>query len=83
MSINELPQTDSIEELARFWDSHDLTDFEDDLEEVNDPVFKRETVVKIHLSPEDAEALKRLAEAKGIPFEDLIREWIREKVRPA
>jgi hypothetical protein len=34
----KLPQTDSIEELARFWDSHDLTDFEDQLEEVTEPV---------------------------------------------
>jgi hypothetical protein len=23
----KLPNTDSIEELARFWDTHDLTDF--------------------------------------------------------
>ena len=27
-----IPQTDSIEELAKFWDTHDVTDFEDALE---------------------------------------------------
>jgi hypothetical protein len=36
----KLPQTDSIEELARFWDTHDLTAFEDQLEEVTEPVFE-------------------------------------------
>ena len=35
MSTPRLPQTDSIQELARFWDAHDLTGFEDELEEVN------------------------------------------------
>ncbi len=26
MSDNKLPQTDSIQELAKFWNEHDLTD---------------------------------------------------------
>ena len=39
MSASEIPKTDSIEELARFWDSHDLTDYEKELEEVSAPVF--------------------------------------------
>ena len=34
-----LPQTDSIQELAQFWDTHDLTEFADELEEVIEPVF--------------------------------------------
>jgi len=29
MKTEALPQTDSIQELAEFWDKHDLTDFED------------------------------------------------------
>jgi hypothetical protein len=39
MKANKLPQTDSIQELARFWDKHELTDFEDELEEVTEPAF--------------------------------------------
>ena len=30
MNRRKIPQIDSIQELAKFWDSHDLTDFEDD-----------------------------------------------------
>jgi len=37
---NQLPNRDSIKELAEFWDSHDSTDFEDQLEEVTEPVFE-------------------------------------------
>ena len=40
MKREKLPQIDSIEELAHFWDTHDLTTFEDDLEEVVEPVFE-------------------------------------------
>ena len=46
MMTRRLPQTDSIQELARFWDTHDLTDFEDQLEEVAEPVFERQTVIE-------------------------------------
>lgn len=45
MSSRKLPQTDSIWELAQFWDSHDLTDFKDELEEVVEPVFEREYII--------------------------------------
>ena len=40
MKNKKIPQTDSIEELAQFWDLHDLTDFEDELEEIDEPVFQ-------------------------------------------
>jgi hypothetical protein len=36
-----IPRTDSIEELARFWDTPDLTEFKDELEEVVEAVFER------------------------------------------
>ena len=36
---NQLPKTDSIEQLAPFWDAHDSTDFEGELEEVPGQVF--------------------------------------------
>ncbi|MGH9928525.1 MAG: hypothetical protein ACREA9_04750 [Pyrinomonadaceae bacterium] len=44
MKTERLPVTDSIQELAKFWDTHDIVDFENDLEEVVEPVFGRRTV---------------------------------------
>ena len=59
MRTRRLPQTDSIQELARFWDTHDLTDFEDQLEEVAEPAFERQTVIPLNLDSSEAEAAKR------------------------
>lgn len=41
MKTPKIPATDSIQDLANFWDKHDLTDFEDLLEEIPEPVFER------------------------------------------
>ena len=83
MKKQQIPKTDSIEELARFWDTHDLTEFEDELEEVLEPVFERETTVTIYLQPEEAKAVKKIAESQGVPDKDLIYQWVREKLQVA
>lgn len=80
MNTHKIPQTDSIQELAQFWDTHDLTDFENDLEEVTEPVFEQETVVSIRLQPQEVEALKEMAKLKGVTYPNLIREWLLEKI---
>jgi predicted DNA binding CopG/RHH family protein len=81
--MQQIPQTDSISELARFWDTHDLTEFENQLEEVMEPVFERETAVTIHLLPEEAKAIKKIASSQGVPDTDLIYQWVREKLQAA
>ena len=80
MKTESFPQTDSIQELAQFWDIHDVTDFEDELEEVTEPVFERRTVIALDLESAEAEAVKRLAESKGVADAELIRGWVREKI---
>ena len=82
MTIPKIPPTDSLEALARFWDTHDLTDFEDELEEVREPVFERraEETVTIHLPVEEVEAVKRLAQSRGVRPAALLREWVLEKL---
>ena len=80
MSARKIPQTDSIEELARFWDTHDLTDFEDQLEEVTEPVFER-IPVRVHVQPKEIEAVKEITKSKGIDSAGLIWEWILDKIQ--
>ena len=77
MKRTNIPQTDSIQELAHFWDTHDL---EDELEEVSEPVFERRTVVTVRLEPGDAEVVKALAKSRGISHMDLIQEWVLERI---
>lgn len=78
-----IPQTDSIQELAQFWDNHDLTDFEDELEEVSEPVFEHERVVKVHLPSKEAEAIEHIAKSRGLDPSNLIREWVLQRIRAA
>ncbi len=81
MKAPGIPQTDSIDELARFWDTHDLTDFEDELEEVTAPVFVRPADhVSIHLEPREFEAVERIARAEGLELRSLIHGWVVEKL---
>jgi predicted DNA binding CopG/RHH family protein len=80
MKTTKLPRTDSIEELARFWDTHDLTDFESELEEVTKPVFGKSDTISLHLPSHDAKAVRRLAEAKGVSQTELIRQWVLQKL---
>lgn len=82
-SSPRIPNTDSIGELAKFWDNHDLTDFEDELEEIPTRVFSRrkETTVAVALTTKEVQAIRRLADAQGINESKLLREWVREKLR--
>jgi pyrroloquinoline quinone (PQQ) biosynthesis protein C len=80
MSKSKLPKTDSIKKLAQFWDNHDLTDFEDELEEVTEPVFVRGDAIKVPLEPRELEAVQQMAEAKGVSREELVRDWVRQKL---
>ena len=80
MKKKKIPETDSIKELANFWDTHDLTDFEDQLEEVNEPVFEPVTDFQIHLEPDEAATVSQIARSQGISYEELIKEWVREKI---
>jgi hypothetical protein len=82
MKARKIPATDSIEELARFWDSHDVTDFDHQLEEVGDSVFKRasSTAVTVHLRPEEAKAVKQAAKNNRVREATLLRRWVIEKL---
>ena len=85
MKARKIPETDSVEELARFWDAHDLTDFEDQLENVPKRVFerKRETVIPVRLRRQEVEKVKRVAKTRGVREATLLRQWVREKLRNA
>ncbi len=80
MKAAKLPITDSIQELARFWDAHDLTDFEGELEEATEPVFVSDDSISLRLSSRDAKAVRRLAESKGISQAKLIQEWVLQEL---
>lgn len=73
-----IPDTDSIRELADFWDTHDLTEFEAELEELKEPVFAN--ALRVPLNAEERLAIRKIAASRGVPEAVLIREWVQEKL---
>ena len=78
--MTKLPATDSIQELATFWQQHDLTDFEDELEEVAEPMFQRAHVVGVALTQAEHQAIRDAAVGRGLDETALMHEWVKEKL---
>ena len=76
----KIPETDSIRQLAEFWDTHEVTSFEDQLEEVTQPVFSRAKGVTIALTAAERDAVRKIAASRGVDEEALLREWVQEKL---
>jgi CopG antitoxin of type II toxin-antitoxin system len=77
---SRIPQSDSIQELAEFWDTHDSTDFEDELEEVTEPVFVRRGPIQVHLGSDEAQAVEQIARAEGVSPEEVVRAWVLQEL---
>ncbi len=84
MRTRKAPPANRIKEVAAFWDAHDLTDFENQMEEVKGKVFERsskEVVVTLRLKRKEAEALQRIAKAKRVSSGPLLSRWVKEGIR--
>jgi hypothetical protein len=77
---DRIPRTDSIQELAAFWQNHDVTDFENDLEEVQEAAFQRPDVVSVPLTADERQALRQAAARRGVAEAELIHEWVKERL---
>jgi hypothetical protein len=80
MKTRKLPIPDSIHELAKFWDTHDLTDYQAELEAVAGPVFVRGTPIIVHLQSKEAAPVQEIARSKGVSEGELIRTWVLQKL---
>ena len=73
----------TYQEEARWWDSHDLADFEDELKDVN-IVFElnkpRDETLVLRLQKQVKERLEKIARSKGLNVSSLARMWLMEKM---
>lgn len=78
-----IPAFKTYEEEVIFWDSHDVTDFEKETEDV-DIVFEldkpREASLVLRLQKAFKDQLKRIAKRKGLDVSALARMWLLEKM---
>jgi hypothetical protein len=85
MSKKRIPRFKTIQEEAAFWDTHDLTDYLDELEIVSGGYQSRpdetKTVMTIRVAPSLKEQIEAIARSYDIPVSSLVRMWIVEKIR--
>ena len=81
-SISRIPRFRTEAEEARFWDTHDTTEFLDELTpvKVTFPRPKPKVLVSIRLPKSDVVLLRRCAMRKGLGYGSLIRMWLIERL---
>lgn len=79
---SRIPEFKSIEEEARFWDTHDTMDFKDEFKSVKVSFAKNLSQgLTIRLDLNTLEKLRLQAEERGIGPTTLIRMWILERLQ--
>jgi predicted DNA binding CopG/RHH family protein len=82
MKKSKIPKFKSFEEEAKFWDTHDTTEFLDELKEAKNIKFikPRKRLISVRMDETQIKPLKEIASAKGIGYLTLIRMWIAERL---
>src|SRR4051812_9130297 len=78
-----IPDFATIEEMAEFWDTHDASEYQDELEPVEFEVakpLKQTWMLSIRIDEETFYALKAIAKPKGLGASTLARMWILEEL---
>jgi len=78
--LTPISKARTLEEIADFWETHDLTDFEDQTHEVEIEVraVRRKRVT---LAPELAVKVDELARRQGVSAETLVNLWVAERLQ--
>lgn len=83
---SKIPNFKNLEEEARFWETHAVTDFEDETEEV-DIVFEldkpKEESLILRVQRNMKKKLEKVAKKKGVSVSTLSRTWLMEKLQSA
>lgn len=82
--VSKIPEFKSRAEEAHFWDTHDVTDYWGEMEDVEIEFLddsKRKETITVRVQPKLKERLEKLAKSYGINLSTLARMWLIEKLR--
>ena len=77
------PKFKNIEEEARFWDTHSITEFENETEDVEivfDLARPKEETLILRLQKETKQELEKEAKKKGLSTSSLARLWLTQRL---
>jgi predicted DNA binding CopG/RHH family protein len=75
-------QFTSFEQLANFWETHDLTDYEEQLHEVSYKVARKPTrQFVVTLSDELTQTMRKAVHHEGVSMQTLVNLWVQERLR--
>ena len=81
---SRIPKFKTYEEEALFWDTHNVTDFEDETEDV-EIIFElkkpRDETLIVRLQKDFKDRLEKAARSKGLNVSTLARMWLMEKLQ--
>ena len=79
---SSIPTFRSEAEEARFWDTHDTTEFLNEFKpaKLTFAKPKPKVLVSIRLAKPDVALLRRVAARKGLGYGSLIRMWLTERL---
>jgi hypothetical protein len=77
---SSLSQSTSYEEMAAFWDTHSLADFEDETYEVEIEFDASAGSNSIHIELELLNDLRKVARKRHVSTQTLVNLWLRERL---
>jgi hypothetical protein len=79
---DRIPNFRDEKEEARFWETHDSTDFRSDLVEDHETVFVRPEIGVIEVRSSTWQRLVREARRRRTTPQRLVQRWLQEKLAP-
>jgi hypothetical protein len=79
-SPKAIPEFNSIEEEAEFWDTHDLTEFGFEFKKSEGPLEAPAASLTIDVDSDTMAALGRIADRGEANLFSMLERWIRERV---
>lgn len=73
--ISSISKADSLEKIGEFWDTHDFTEYDTDMPDIN---FKVTCAVPIEL--ELFSLIEKHAKQRGVHVETLVNLWLQQKL---
>lgn len=75
----KLPNFKTLDEEAEFWGSHSLTEYLDELEDVQFEIelSPEDSYLTIQVTPALIKTLRDVAKSRGLSIQDLLKQWVK------